>query len=267
MNIYKFEFKMLGKSVLTWGITIVGVFIMFMSFFPMFSKDSAILDSILANYPEEMLKMLGMASGLNMASVLGYLVFVYGFIQLFLAIQASNYGFSILTVEERELTADFLLSKPISRQHIIISKVMAAFTAIFITNIVLWGATFVSIILFAEGKTYEVSYLILFLFTTLLFQLFFMAVSMVISVSVKKVRSVLSFSMALSFGMYIINGIQNIVGGDILGYFTPFHYFDPSTILESGSLNISLTILSLVLIVGALISTYILYIKRNIHSL
>ena len=46
-------------------------------------------------------------SGIDMASVLGFYGLAFGFVQVCLAIQAANYGFSMLSVEERDLTADF----------------------------------------------------------------------------------------------------------------------------------------------------------------
>ena len=43
-----------------------------------------------------------------------------------IALQAANYGYSLVSVEERELTADFLLSKPVGRVQILTSKLLAA---------------------------------------------------------------------------------------------------------------------------------------------
>lgn len=267
MNIYKFELKVLSKSIITWSLTIFVVLMLFMSMYPTFSSDAAMLDQIMENYPEELLKMVGMTGGLSMSSVLGFFVFVFGFMQLFLAIQASNYGFSILSIEERELTADFLLSKPISRKTIFLYKFMAAFTGITITNIVLWASSILSLVLFAGDNTYDSEKLVLFLSCMILFQLFFLGVGMIISVSVKKVRSVLSFSMALSFGLYIMNGIRSIIGGELLGILTPFYHFEPGKILDTGNLNLPMTVLSIFAIVCSLVGSYILYMKRNIHSL
>ena len=53
-------------------------------------------------------------NNLDMSSVLGFFSFVFLFCQICLAIQAANYGFSLVSVEERELTADFLLAKPVA---------------------------------------------------------------------------------------------------------------------------------------------------------
>lgn len=267
MNIYKFELKMYSRSIISWGSAIFVTSVMFMAFFPTFGADTELIELMLANYPEEILSAFGMNTGLSLSTIVGYQVFVFAFIQLFLAIQAANYGFSFLSVEERELTADFLMSKPISRQRILASKFLAAFTALTVINAITWVSTFVGIELFKGDKEYEATNIIIFLSTIILFQLFFMCFSMLISVSVKKVRSVLSFSMALAFGMYVLNSVRAIVDGNILGVFTPFYHFEPGYILEHGSYNIRFAMISIAIIIVSMVMSYFLYIRRDIHSL
>ena len=65
-------------------------------------------------------------NGIDLATVLGYFGLVFLFVQLCLAIQAANYGFALVSVEEREWTADFLLAKPVGRSQIMTSKLLAA---------------------------------------------------------------------------------------------------------------------------------------------
>lgn len=267
MNIYRYELKKYVKSIITWSISIFLLVIMFMVFYPSFSGDVAMIDKLLENYPEELLKAFGMGGGLSLATILGYLVFVFAFVQLCLAIQAANYGFSMLSVEERELTADFLMSKPVTRTQIIVSKFLAAFTALTITNLVTWISIFISLELYSDGKAYEVDKIMLVLFSIMVFQLFFLSIGMVISVSVKKIRSVLSFSMALAFGLYVINAMRSIIGGEILGIISPYYHFEPGYILENGHYNLGMVAISVVIIIVSLTASYILYIRRNIHSL
>jgi ABC-2 type transport system permease protein len=237
-----------------------------MLFYPSFASDAALVDKLMKNYPEELLKAFGMSGGLSLSSVLGYFSFVFAFVQLCIAIQSANYGFHMLSVEERELTADFLMTKPVSRSRIIVSKILAAFTGLTITNFFIWVGSYGSIIAFNDGNSYDTRNLILVLLTTTFFQLFFLSVGMVISVSVKKVRSVLTFSMALSFGMYILNALRSILGGEILGIISPFYHFEPGYILKNGHYDIPMVSISIAVVILSIIGSYILYIKRNIHS-
>jgi len=266
-NIFKYEFKMYQKSILIWTINLMLVILLMMVFYPTFGSDVALIDKMLENYPEELLKAFGMSISLSLASVLGYFSFVFAMVQLFVAIQAANYGFSILSVEEREFTADYLMSKPVSRVQILIAKFSAAFLALLFTNITIWITTFVSLNLFSDGNPYDADKIVLLLSTVILFQLFFLTVGMAISVFVRRIRSVLSFSLGLSFGTYILNTVRSIVGGETLGYLSPFYHFDPIKILETGALNIPMVTISCIFILGSLIITFILYKKRDIYSL
>ncbi|MEN8908058.1 MAG: ABC transporter permease subunit [Clostridiales bacterium] len=267
LNIFKYEFKMYQKSILLWMISIVGLLFAMMAFYPSFGNDSEILEKMLKNYPEELLKAFGMSGGIPLSSVLGYFVFTFVLVQLCLAIQAANYGFSILSVEEREFTADYLMSKPVSRVRIINAKFLAALLALTITNIVTWIGSFGCIEIFREGKEYDATKLIILLATILLFQLVFLTVGMAISVVLRRIRSVLTFSISLAFGTYILNSVRAIVGGETLGYLSPFYHFDPAYILKNGNLDISMVLISIVFIIVSVSVTYVFYLKRDIYSL
>ena len=266
-NIFKYELKMYTKSILIWATSIACVIMMIMVFYPTFSSDMTLLNKMLENYPKELLKAFGMAGTLSLADILGYFAFTFTFLQLMLAIQAGNYGFSILSVEEREFTADFLMSKPVARKNIITAKFFAAFSALLICNIVTWLSSILAIELFRGNNTYELKPLLILLSTTLIFQLFYMTVGMLISVILKRVRNVLSFSLGLAFSTYILNTVRAIIGGDTLGLFTPFYHLEPNYILEHASYNLPLAFIPIITIIVSLFMTYILYMKRDIDSL
>ena len=266
-NVFKYEFKMYAKSILIWVVNIILLLVIFMAFYPAFSSDASMLDKMLENYPPELLKAFGMGGTLSLATVLGYFAFIFTFLQLCLAVQAANYGFSILSVEEREFTADYLMSKPVSRSQILIAKFGAALLALTITNAFAWIGSFLAIELFRDGKPYDFNHLILLLATIVMFQLFFLTLGMAISVMVRRIRSVLSFSLGLAFGTYILNTVRAIVGGETLGYFSPFYHFDPAVILEKGTINMPMVSISLAVVMLSILATFVLYTRRDIHSL
>ncbi len=267
MNIFKYEFSMYKKSIITWSVSILLFWVMYMAFYPAFGENIGMMDEMMANFPEEFTKAFGMNGDLPLSSVLGYFAFVFTFAQLFIAIQSANYGFSFLSIEERELTADFLMSKPVSRSTIFISKFLAAFLSLMITNLVVIPSGFLAIIIFAGDKTYDTSKLILLFLTIPLFQLYFMSIGMLISMIVKKIRSVLTLSLSLAFALYILNAIRSIIGGELLGMISAFYHFNPNFILEFGKLDIKMTLVSVVVTVFSIITSYVLYLKRDIHSL
>lgn len=267
MNIFKQEFKMKIKSIIIWSLSLAAFIIFYMAFFPTMAKDSQAFDSIMNSFPEEMLNALGLRDGMSLASLRGYFTLTFTMMQLAIAIQSANYGFSILSEEERELTADFLLSKPVSRSRIYFSKFFAALLSLFITSIAVGIGSIVALELFNGGNSYEISNVFKLLLTVPVFQLLFLSIGMFISLLFKKLRSVLSLSMGLAIGLYVINSVRGIVNSDILGYISPYYYFEPGLILKNGEYDIKLFALATGIIMISLISSYILYNKRDIHSL
>lgn len=266
-NVFKYELKMILKSTAIWSVVIAAMLVMFFALFPTFASDASFMEQILKNYPEEMLKVFGMNTGLPLSSVLGYLVFTFAFIQLLLAVQSSYYGFSLLSIEEREFTADFLMSKPVSRIGILNAKIFSGLIAIIITGILTCIAIVVSIELFKEGKTYDFDKLLVLMGSIFLFQLSFFSIGLLVSVSVSKIRNVLSYALGLAFATYTLNGIRAIIGGDLIGYLTPFSHFEPGYLLVEGHLHLTYSLISMIVTILCFIFTYILYIRRDIHSL
>jgi ABC-2 type transport system permease protein len=151
MNIYKFEVKVLIRSVLIWSSSIAAGLVIYMMFFPLVMVDNAAMDTMMQNFPDELLAFVGMNGDLSFTSVMGYYGLTMSFIYIPVAIQAALYGFSIISVEERELTADFLLTKPVSRKQIFLSKFFAALTALTLVNIVIWISSYLSLAFFNSG--------------------------------------------------------------------------------------------------------------------
>jgi ABC-2 type transport system permease protein len=266
MNIFRQEFKMYLRSVITWSLSVAVLIFVFVSLFPSFAKQAVLLNEMLANFPEQLLIAFGL-NGVDLSTPLGYFGYVFLFVQMCLAIQAANYGFSLVSIEEREWTADFLLAKPVGRTQILTSKLFAALSGLTITNIVVWVSSFTSINLFKGDRTYETSTLMLLLLSIGVFQLFFLSVGLVISLLVKKVRSVTPYSMALGFGMYMLSVFGDMLGESKLELITPFKHFDPNYINKYGAYDLPLVLLSVSVIVISLAGSYVLYVRRDIPAI
>lgn len=265
MNIYLHEFKMSLKSVITWSASILLMILVFMSIYSSFAKDAAILNAAMEKMPKELLIAFGM-DGMNMSTVLGYFSIIFLFCQICLAIQASNYGFGLVSLEERDMTADFLLAKPVKRSTILTSKLLAALTALTITDIVIWISSYACINLFSEGRPYDPQALLLLLISIIPFQWFFLTVGILISLFMKRVRSVTPLSMALAFGMYVLNAFGDMAGKANLEVISPFKHFEAGKIIANSAYDMPLVLFSLMVIVVSLAGSYVLYAKRNIHS-
>ena len=265
MNIFKHELRMSSRSVITWSVSVAVLIFVFMSLFSGIAIDAELMNEMMAEFPEELLIAFGM-TGMDWASVLGFYSFAFLFCQICLAIQAANYGFSLVSVEERELTADFLLAKPVGRTRILTSKLLSALAGLTITNVVVWISSLVTLNMYRGGRTYETKPVLLLLSSIVVFQLFFLTVGMLISLLVRRVRSVTPFSMALAFGMYVLSAFGGMLGDDKLEIITPFKHFEPNYIISNAAYDTPLVLLSVSTILVSVAASYVLYSRRDIHS-
>ena len=264
-NIYRHEFYARLKSVLIWSLAVAAIALFFFSFFAVFADQAALINEMLARFPPELRAAFGMAN-MDLSTALGFYSFIFLFIQLCLAIQASNYGFGLVSVEEAELTADFLLSKPVSRAQVLTSKLLAALTSLTLTNLIVWVSSLAAISLFRAGRTYELRTLFLLLGSIVIFQLSFLSVGLVISLLVKRVRSVTPYGLGLGFGSYVLSAFIGVFGEVKLELITPFKHLDAAYIIQHGAYNTPLVLLNVAVTLVSLAVGYWLYLRRDIPA-
>lgn len=264
-NIYRHEFRARLKSVAIWSVSLALLIFLFFALFPAFATEAELMNEMLANFPAEMRAAFNLDK-MNLATVLGYFSFLFMFAQLCLAIQASNYGFGLVSIEEAELTADFLLSKPVSRMEVLSSKLLAALSSLAITNLVVWISSFIAITLFRDQRDYELRTLLLLLVSALIFQIFFLCVGLLISLLVKRVRSVTPYGLGLGFGAYVLSAFSGVLGDVKLELLTPFKHFDAAAIVANNAYDLPLVLLNVGIAVIALAVSIWLYLRRDIPA-
>ncbi|OGO29599.1 MAG: hypothetical protein A2136_07780 [Chloroflexi bacterium RBG_16_54_11] len=264
-TIYKHEFRARLKSVLTWSVSLALLILFYLSIFPSFSEQAALLNEMWSKFPPQLLAAFGIGK-IDLANILGYYGFIFVFVQLCLAIQAANYGFGLVSIEETELTADFLLSKPVSRQQVMNSKLLAGLTNLVITDLVVWIWSIICILIFRANHSYDLSTLLLLFASAVIFQLFFFSLGLFISLLVKRVRSVTPYALGLAFGAYIVNAFSGIFGEVKLELITPFKHFDPAFIVQNSAYDTPLVLLNVAVTLVSLLAAYWLYLRRDIPA-
>lgn len=264
-NIYKHEFRARLRSVIIWSLAVTALLVFYFSFFSVFADQAALINEMLTRFPPEMRAAFGMDK-MDLSTVLGFYSFIFLLVQLCLAIQAGNYGFGLVSIEESELTADFLLSKPVSRVQVLTSKLLAALTSLTLTNLVVWVSSFAAITLFRGEHEYEPRTLLLLLFSIVIFQLFFLSVGVAVSLLVKRVRSVTPYALGLGFGAYVLSAFSGILGEVSLELLTPFKHLDAASIVKQGAYDMPLVLLNITVTLVSLAVSYWLYIRRDIPA-
>jgi ABC-2 type transport system permease protein len=264
MNMFLHELKAYRKSTIIWTCSLVAIIILFLSMFPAFSKEAETFKKLMEGFPEPVRKAFGLSVE-SMSSMVGFYSYTFLYITLCGAIQAMNLGTSILSKEVREKTADFLLTKPVTRTQIITAKLLAALTSLVITNVVYLTAASV---MASIVKTEDYSYKIFFMVSLTLFfiQLIFLALGVIVSVLSRKIKSVLPISLGTVFGFFIVGMLGSVIGDEAIRYFTPFKYFDTNYIMKNSSYEATFIIIEIVFIVVAITASYIVYCKKDIHA-
>ena len=264
-NIYAHEFRTRLRSVIIWSLAVTAIVFFYFSFFSVFADQAALMNQMLERFPPQLRAAFGLDAR-DLSTVLGFYSFIFLFMQLCLAIQAGNYGFGLVSIEESELTADFLLSKPVSRTQVLTSKLLAALTSLTITNAVVWVSSYVSIAVFRGEREYDPRTLLLLLLSIVIFQLFFLSVGLVVSMLVKRVRSVTPYSLGLGFGAYVLSAFSGILGDVKLELITPFKHLDPARIVRDGAYDTPLVLINVTVSLIAVAVSYWLYARRDIPA-
>ena len=184
MNIYLHELKVNCKSVLTWVGVAILLMLLYVAFYSSFGADMDSFVKLMESMPEGMKSAMGVDISI-IGSILGYYAFILTVILVCMGIQAINLGLSILSKEERGKTADFLLTKPVSRIKVITTKILASLTIILFINIILFISNYL-ILLIVGGEAFNFEVYTLLTLPILFIQLLFWSLGFLISVILKK---------------------------------------------------------------------------------
>lgn len=264
MNIYLHELRAYRKSTITWTLSLIGVIVLFLSLFPSIAKDFNEFSHILEGYPEGLRKALGIQIE-TFGTLLGFYMYIFTYILLCGAIQAMVMGTSIVSKEVREKTADFLLTKPVTRPTILTSKLLAALTSLVITSIIYIVAAYLMALQVTNVDFDEGIFLMISL--TLLFtQLIFLAIGFIVSVVFPKIKAVLSLSLGTVFAFFVVGMVIAVDGDSAKRFISPFKYFDGKYIIDHASFEAPYLLASLIIILVCIVASYIIYTKKDVHA-
>ena len=264
MNMYLHELKSLRKSTIIWTLAIIAVAALYLSLYPGIMSDAEGFKKLLGAYPKAVREGLGIQLE-SITQLLGFYTMVMAFATLLGAIQAMNIGVSIISKEIRERTADFLLVKPVSRNSIVTSKLLAALTVILITNVFYNVAAFI-IASLVKKSDFSIKSFLMINATLFFVQIIFLAIGIFISVIIPKIKSVLPISLGIVFAFYLIGAILVTSKDDVTRFISPFKYFDISYIIKNSSYEAPYMITGAVIVIVAIVLSYIIYAKRDIHA-
>lgn len=264
MNIYRHEIKANLLTSILWICAICGISIILMLFYPMIKADMDEYLVFLDNFPPAVKALMGIVTE-NFSTPLGYYGFAFTYTLLFGAIQATNLGVGILSKEEREKTADFLMTKPVAREGILTAKLAASFTILAVTNACYVPLMYLMLNSYADGKFKTKTFMLISL--SLFFcQAVFFFIGLAVSTLMKKVRAVLPVSLGMVFMFFAISAFAVTSKDDRLRFVTPFQYFKADYILEENHYEMEYVVMgAAIIIIGAALS-YFRYSRKDIQA-
>lgn len=178
------------------------------------------------------------------------------------AFYASLCAVGMLSKEEKDKTAEFLLTHPVSRKRIVSEKLIAVFLLITALNIVIYALAAGSIA--AVGEAIPWKELSLLHLAYYLLQMELAGICFGISAFLRKGSAGVGLGIAAM--MYFLNLIANIAdAAEFLKYITPFGYCEGADIVTNGRLDGAMVAVGIVMGVGGVIIAYLKYTKKDIH--
>ena len=177
------------------------------------------------------------------------------------ALFAALTGIMALSKEEKEHTAEFLLTHPVSRQRVVAEKLCAVWTQIVLLNA---GTAVVTVLCIAaigespDGRTMALLFLAYFLMQTEIAAICF-------GISAFLGRGGTGVGLGLAAVLYFLNIIANLTEqAQFLKYVTPFGYTESADIIAEGSLEGRYLAVGILFALAGVSAAFIRYVRKDI---
>lgn len=178
------------------------------------------------------------------------------------AFYAAFCAVSILSKEEKDRTAEFLLTHPVSRKRIVTEKLLAVLIQITVMNLVIYALSVGSIA--GIGEEIPWKELNLLHLAYYLLQIELGGICFGISAFLRK--GSVGAGLGIATGMYFLNLIANIAEVvDFLKYITPFGYAEGADIVTNGCLDGKMVAIGMTIAAVGILLAYMQYCKKDIR--
>lgn len=264
MNIFIVEMKVHRKSLIIWAFGILLMIVGGMGKYVAFSTSGASIKDLMAQMPRSMQAIMG-TGAFDLSKASGFYGVLFLYLVLMATVHAAMLGADIISKEERDKTAEFLMVKPISRKKIITSKLLAATMNILIFNIITLAISIIIVGKYSKGEAVS-SDIVILMIGMFILQLMFMFIGTAIAAICKKPKSATSISTAVLLITFILSIAVDMNSRiESLKYLTPFKYFDAKNLMYGGGFQWSFVILSIIIISASVWITYTFYEKRDMN--
>ena len=261
MTLLKHELRMGRKALAIWTAAIGGFIVCCIFLFPEMAGQMSNVSDMFASMGA-FTAAFGM-DRLNFGTLTGFYAIECGNIlgiggALFAAMLSSN----LLCKEEKERTAEYLLTHPVRRSQVVAGKLLAMLVQTVVMNAVVFLMAVASIV--AIGYEIPWKEMGLLHLSCFLLQVELEGICFGISAFLRKGSAGVGLGIAAM--MYFLNLIANIADvAGFLKYITPFGYCEGADIVSNGCLDTALVAVGAALGIAGILIAYLKYTNKDIH--
>ena len=261
MTLIKHELKKGCKSLAIWTLTIGFFVVICVLMFPEMKGEMEDVSEMFSSMGA-FTQAFGMDK-LNFGTLMGFYAIECGnILGIGGAFYAAILGITALAKEEKERTAEFLLSHPISRNKIITEKLIAIFIQVITMNVLVLFMAVISIVCINEEILWRE--LLLLHLSYFLVQIVLTGICFGISAFVR--RSGIGAGIGLAITMYFINIVSNITDSvKNLKYITPFGFAEGADIMLNVDLDWNIVAINMFFSLVGVVVAYMKYINKDIR--
>lgn len=262
MTVFSREIKAGLKGFCIWTVSIAFMLAVCVFLFPQMKNQMTDISDMFAN-------MGGFSAAFGMDRLdFGTLLGFYGtecgnVLGIGGAFFAAFISISVLSKEEKDHTAEFLFTHPVSRSSILTQKLLAVAAQVLVMNIIITFVSLLSIVIIKEEMPMKSFILIHLAFTVLQLEISFIC----FGISAFLRRGSIGIGLGLATILYFMNIIRNISDkADFLKYITPFSYSESADIVADNRINMTLLLLGAAYALIAVVLGYLKYTKKDIAA-
>lgn len=263
MQIILSEWKRSWKSLLVWSAAFALLIMGGMGKYATgVGSPEQSIEELMGAMPESMQRLFGVGY-FDLNSPVGYFAVLYMYLTLFLAVHAVFTAINAVGKEERDRTAEFLMTRPVSRSYVLACKLFISFVQIVVLFVVTIAISILALSQYSEQL--NMNQLILLFAGIFGVQLAFMSLGIFIAAinGRYKVSSMAATSCILT--MFVFSALGNLFEkAEFLRFFSFFGYFESRILLSHDYPNIFIALAAILSCVMIFLS-FRFYGRRDLY--
>ena len=260
------DIKQRKNYLFWWTLSFVIIIATLFLVYPSIHSQADQLNKVLNQLPAALRDLKTGGNQVDITSPVGYLnsQLFYATLPFMQIIMAIGLGSSLLARDEHNHTLELILARPISRGKLLAAKAISGLSLMLVVNTI----AIITTIILAKLVNMQIAsvYILAASLYTMLFSISFGAIAFTLSAASNSTRRAsIGVAVALSFGGYLLASLSSMSHYiETPAKLLPYHYFNPSQILE-GHVAIGLNVYLIIITIAAALISWLGFRRRDIN--